>query len=82
MLKIREATAADAPLIMTMIRELAQFERELGQVDADIEGLRREGIRIEPAFSCINWEVGRCTGSLCGLFSGFLDVGGAATLVR
>ena len=34
MLVIREATAPDASLIVEMIRELADFERELDQVDA------------------------------------------------
>src|SRR5207245_4836352 len=50
MLVIREATAADAPLIVEMIRELARFERELDQVDATPEDLLRDGFRAEPLF--------------------------------
>jgi GNAT superfamily N-acetyltransferase len=50
MLKIREATAEDAPLIMSMIRELAEFERELDQVDATSEDILREGFGKEPHF--------------------------------
>ncbi len=50
MLVIREATAADAPLIVEMIRELARFERELDQVDATPEDLLRDGFRANPLF--------------------------------
>lgn len=58
MLKIREAIAADAPLIMTMIRELAEFERELDQVDATTEDLLREGFGAEPHFQALvaEWD--------------------------
>jgi GNAT superfamily N-acetyltransferase len=53
MLAIRTATAADAPLIMTMIRELAAFERELDQVDATAEDLVREGFGPNPHFQAL-----------------------------
>jgi GNAT superfamily N-acetyltransferase len=53
MLAIRNATAADAPLIMTMIRELAEFERELDQVDATAEDLQREGFGVNPHFEAL-----------------------------
>ena len=39
MLVIRKATAADATLIVNMIRELADFEHELKQVDATPQDL-------------------------------------------
>jgi GNAT superfamily N-acetyltransferase len=56
MLAIRNATAADAPLIMTMIRELAEFERELDQVDATAEDLLREGFGASPHFEALIGE--------------------------
>ena len=58
MLKIREATADDAPLIMSMVRELAEFERELDQVDATTEDLVREGFGSEPHFHALiaDWD--------------------------
>ena len=58
MLKIRQATAADAPLIMTMIRGLAEFERELDQVSATTEDLAREGFGSEPHFHALiaEWD--------------------------
>jgi len=56
MLTIRNATAADAPLIMTMIRELAEFERELDQVDATAEDLLREGFGANPHFEALIGE--------------------------
>jgi len=58
MLLIRRATASDAPLICGMIRELADFERELDQVDATPEDLVRDGFRENPSFHAFiaEWE--------------------------
>ena len=50
MLVIREATAADAALIVNMIRELAEFERELDQVDITPEDIVRDGFGAHPHF--------------------------------
>jgi GNAT superfamily N-acetyltransferase len=50
MLVIREATAADAPLIVEMIRELAEFEREVDQVDITPQDLVRDGFSVTPRF--------------------------------
>src|ERR1700722_9960406 len=50
MLVIREATASDAPLIVEMIRELADFERELDQVDTTPDYLVRDGFGENPSF--------------------------------
>jgi GNAT superfamily N-acetyltransferase len=59
MLKIRQATVPDAPLIMSMIRELAEFERELDQVDAKADDLIREGFAAEPHFHAFiaEWDI-------------------------
>jgi len=50
MLVIREAQASDAPLLVDMIRELADFERELDQVDATPDDLVRDGFGENPRF--------------------------------
>jgi GNAT superfamily N-acetyltransferase len=50
MLAIRKANATDAELIAEMIRELAEFERELDQVDATAEDLLRDGFGTNPRF--------------------------------
>ena len=50
MLVIRKATVADATLIVDMIRELADFEHELEQVDAAPQDLLRDGFGANPRF--------------------------------
>ena len=50
MLAIREASPADAPLLVDMIRELADFEKELHQVDVTPEDLLRDGFGVNPLF--------------------------------
>lgn len=58
MLVIREATAADASLIVDMIRELAEFERELDQVEITPEDLLRDGFGASPRFHALvaEWD--------------------------
>jgi len=58
MLVIRKATAADATLIVEMIRELADFEHELEQVDVTPEDLLRDGFGTNPRFhaSVAEWD--------------------------
>jgi GNAT superfamily N-acetyltransferase len=63
MLAIRSATAADAPLLTTLIRELAEFERlshEAGLTEADIA---RDGFGAAPKFRALlaEWD-GRAAG--------------------
>ena len=53
MLKVREARADDASVILEMIRELAEFERELDQVEATREDLVREGFGASPRFHAL-----------------------------
>jgi len=53
MLVIRNATAGDASLLTTMIRELAEFEQELDQVDITSEDLLRDGFRSSPCFQAL-----------------------------
>src|SRR5215469_14741878 len=63
MLATRKATAEDAPLLVAMIRELAEFEHELEQVDITSEDLLRDGFRSSPYFQALiaEWD-GRCGG--------------------
>jgi GNAT superfamily N-acetyltransferase len=56
MLVIREAVASDAPLIVEMIRELAEFERELDQVEITPKDLLRDGFGGGPLFYALVGE--------------------------
>src|SRR5258706_1299251 len=58
MLVIRKATAGDAPLLIAMIRELAEFEHGLDQVDITSEDLLRDGFRLSPCFQALIAEWG------------------------
>jgi GNAT superfamily N-acetyltransferase len=53
MLAIRNATAADAPLLATIIREFAEFERELDLVTITSEDLIRDGFQSDPRFHAV-----------------------------
>jgi GNAT superfamily N-acetyltransferase len=50
---IRFATAEDAPLLLQLIRELAEFERAPGAVVATADDLRRHGFGDAPQFEAI-----------------------------
>jgi GNAT superfamily N-acetyltransferase len=49
---VRPATRADVPLILTMIRELAEFERSLHEVRATEELLAQNLFAEQPAVFC------------------------------
>ena len=55
---IREASAADVPEILTLIRELARYEKEPDAAVATEEDLLRDGFGAEPYFRCLmaEWE--------------------------
>jgi len=53
MLKIREASVEDVPLILSFIRELAEYEREPNAVRATEDDLRRDGFAANPKFRVI-----------------------------
>jgi GNAT superfamily N-acetyltransferase len=50
MLTIRAATAADAPSILALVRELAAYEREPDAVDATVQDFVRDGFGERPLF--------------------------------
>jgi GNAT superfamily N-acetyltransferase len=58
---IRPATAADLPLILSLIRELAAYEREPDAVEATVESLRvhlfGEGLGRGPTAECVIGEL-------------------------
>jgi len=58
MLRIRPATISDAALLRTMIRELAEFERELELVTIGEEELERDGFGKNPRFRALiaEWD--------------------------
>jgi GNAT superfamily N-acetyltransferase len=53
MLQIRAATIHDAALLRTMIRELAEFERQLELVTIREEDLARDGFGENPCFRAL-----------------------------
>jgi len=53
MLRIRPATVHDAPLLVTMIRELAEYERQLEHVTIREEDLVRDGFGDSPCFRAL-----------------------------
>jgi GNAT superfamily N-acetyltransferase len=58
MLSIRPATIEDVPLLSAMIRELAEFERELNSVVTTEADLARDGFGRDPKFQALiaEWD--------------------------
>ena len=53
MLRLRKATAKDARTILSLVRELAAYEREPKAVIATVSDIRRDGFSRNPKFSAI-----------------------------
>lgn len=53
MLRIRKAAAKDASIILSLVRELATYEREPKAVIATISDIRRDGFSRNPRFHAI-----------------------------
>ncbi len=58
MLDIRPAVAADVPLILSLVRELAEYEREPDAVIATEADLLRDGFGAQRRFECVvaEWD--------------------------
>ncbi len=58
MLKIRNATVEDVPLILEFIRDLAEYEKEPQSAVATEEDLKRHGFSAQPKFRVViaEWE--------------------------
>jgi len=58
MLNIREATCADVSLILRLVRDLAEYEREPDAVVATEDDLLRDGFGAEPKFRVLiaEWD--------------------------
>lgn len=56
-LRIRDATADDAALVLSFVRELASYEREPAAVEATEETLRAQLSASPPPFECFLAEI-------------------------
>ena len=58
MLKLRKTTSKDIPLILSFIRELAEYERAPNAVSCTERDLRRDGFGTNPKFRVIlaEWD--------------------------
>jgi GNAT superfamily N-acetyltransferase len=58
MLLIRPATVADAPILLKLIRELAEYERQPNVVVINEETLIKDGFESQPKFRALiaEWE--------------------------
>lgn len=54
---IRDATAADMPQVLHLIKELAKFEKESNAVDLTADDLVRDGFKSNSLFRCFVGEV-------------------------
>ena len=53
MLTLKKATAKDIPIVLSFIRQLAEYEREPQAVLATEKDLRRDGFSREPKFHAV-----------------------------
>ncbi len=58
MITVRPATPADVPLILSLVRDLAEYEQSLDQVVATEENLREDLFGSRPICGCLVGEVG------------------------
>lgn len=54
---IRKAQKDDMPEVLSLIKELAEFEKEPEAVDIEVEDLQRDGFGKNPLFTCFVAEV-------------------------
>jgi GNAT superfamily N-acetyltransferase len=80
MLSIRPATIDDAPLLATMIRELAGYERLSHEVRATADDLARDGFGADPKFRSLIAEVDGQPAGYALLFQTYSTFRGSAGL--
>ena len=54
---IRQATKADMPRALDLIKELADFEKEKNAVEVTVQDLQKDGFGEQPAFTCFVAEL-------------------------
>jgi len=54
---IRQATKADMPRALDLIKELADFEKEENAVEVTVQDLQKYGFGEQPAFTCFVAEL-------------------------
>jgi GNAT superfamily N-acetyltransferase len=54
---IRAATKNDMPIVLSLIKELALFEKEPDAVEITINDLQKDGFGKRPAFKCFVGEI-------------------------
>lgn len=54
---IRKATKNDMPQVVHLIKELAEFEKEVEAVEVTVETLQNDGFGEHPAFECFVAEI-------------------------
>lgn len=57
MFTIRNAKKSDMPQVLTLIKELAIFEKEPDAVEVTVKDLQEDGFGVHPAFHCFVAEV-------------------------
>ena len=80
MMVIREATKADAQLLVTMIRELAAFEQELQYATVTPEDLLRDGFSDNSIFHALLADCEGQTVAYAAYFFSYSTLGGQPTL--
>jgi GNAT superfamily N-acetyltransferase len=80
MLTIREATPADVPTILTLVRDLATYEREPDAVTATEADFLRHGFGARPFFRTLIAEWAGETAGFALYFFGFSTWTGGPTL--
>ncbi|WP_406685134.1 GNAT family N-acetyltransferase [Seonamhaeicola sp. MEBiC1930] len=54
---IRKATSSDMPGVLTLIKQLAEFEKEPNAVEVTVKDLEKDGFGKNPSFFCYVAEV-------------------------
>jgi len=55
---VRKADIGDMPAVLKLIKELADYEKALDEVEIDLENLERNGFGKNPLFTCFVAEAG------------------------